>query len=68
MMGQISNQQCKLCLSFYSVNHKDDHIMEKTDMPDELVRNVNGEIIFEQVMPQVAQGGDMGSLVGTESA
>ena len=38
---------------FFSTNHKEDHIMEKTDMPDELVRNVQGEQIFQQTLLQV---------------
>lgn len=36
-----------------STNHHVDHIIERTDMPDELVRSVKGETIFEQVMGQV---------------
>ena len=27
--------------------------MERTDMPDELVRDVGGDIVFEQILPQV---------------
>ncbi|KAL8592646.1 hypothetical protein ACOMHN_026576 [Nucella lapillus] len=34
-------------------NHVNDYIMEQTDMPDELVREVGGKPIFEQTMPQV---------------
>lgn len=31
-------------------NHESDYILEMTDMPDELVRNVSGTVIFEQTM------------------
>lgn len=34
-------------------NHESDYILEKTDMPDHLVRNVSGQTIFEQTMFQV---------------
>ena len=37
----------------FSDNHKDDYILEKTDMPDELVREVGGKPIFEQTLPLV---------------
>jgi hypothetical protein len=36
-----------------STNHKDDYILETTDMPDELVREVGGTIVFEDVQMQV---------------
>ncbi|KAK7103007.1 protein SSUH2 homolog [Littorina saxatilis] len=34
-------------------NHNDDYILEQTDMPDELIRDVGGKPVFEQTMPQV---------------
>jgi hypothetical protein len=37
-----------------STNHKDDYILETTDMPDELVREVGGTIVFEDVQMQVS--------------
>ncbi len=43
-----------VCINYnLSIDHKSDHIMEKTDMPDELVRDVQGIPIFEQVLMQV---------------
>ena len=36
-----------------SQNHTEDFILEQTDMPDELVRDVQGDLIFEQTLPQV---------------
>lgn len=37
-----------------STNHKEDFILETTDMPDELVREVGGKIVFEDVQPMVS--------------
>ncbi|XP_076448094.1 protein SSUH2 homolog isoform X2 [Babylonia areolata] len=34
-------------------NHNNDYILEQTDMPDELVREVGGKPVFEQTLPQV---------------
>ncbi|XP_076468951.1 protein SSUH2 homolog [Babylonia areolata] len=34
-------------------NHLDDYILEKTDMPDELIRDVGGKPVFEQTLPKV---------------
>ncbi|KAL8611295.1 hypothetical protein ACOMHN_013726 [Nucella lapillus] len=34
-------------------DHKDDYILEQTDMPDELIRDVGGKPVFEQVLPRV---------------
>ena len=36
-----------------SVNHLSEYILEKTDMPDELVKTVQGTTVFEQTLPQV---------------
>lgn len=38
-----------------SRNHVEDHIMEETDMPDELIREVSGTKAFEQTLPQVSE-------------
>ncbi|XP_077868667.1 protein SSUH2 homolog [Saccoglossus kowalevskii] len=35
------------------VNHLSDYILEKSDMPDELIRGVSGTTIFEQTLPFV---------------
>lgn len=40
---------------FYcSTNNPEDYILENTDMPDELIRDVSGEVIFEQTLPYVS--------------
>ncbi|XP_033624546.1 protein SSUH2 homolog [Asterias rubens] len=35
------------------VNNVSDYILEGTDMPDELIRDVSGKVIFEQALPWV---------------
>ena len=30
-----------------------DHIVEKTDMPDELIAHVQGDVAFQDVQPRV---------------
>ena len=43
-----------ICLTFivldfnFRKNHLEDHIVEKTDLPDELVRDVTGQLAFEE--------------------
>lgn len=39
--------RCFILLTVSFTNHKEDYILETTDMPDELVRKVGGDIIFE---------------------
>lgn len=59
--GRITCDECDgyrniksyIQLTVTFTNHKVDHIIERSDMPDELVRHVSGDIIFEQVLPQV---------------
>ena len=34
-------------------NHAEDFILERTDMPDELIRNVEGEMVFQEERPLV---------------
>ncbi|XP_064607089.1 protein SSUH2 homolog [Liolophura sinensis] len=45
--------KCYIELTVAFVNNYDDHILEKTDMPDELVRHVGGTVIMEQTLPFV---------------
>ncbi|KAK3585813.1 hypothetical protein CHS0354_038330 [Potamilus streckersoni] len=45
--------KCFIQLKVKYDNHKDDHILERSDLPDELVRQVGGKLIFEQVLPMV---------------
>ncbi|XP_077983902.1 protein SSUH2 homolog isoform X2 [Glandiceps talaboti] len=57
--GRITCTACKGCrmikhyikLTIKFTNHKNDYIMEKTDMPDHLIRTVSGQVIFEQTLP-----------------
>ena len=37
----------------YSINHHDDYILEETDLPDELIRDVSGTNVFQQTMSRV---------------
>ena len=34
-------------------NHAEDFILERTDMPDENIRNVQGEMVFQEERPLV---------------
>ncbi|XP_059150493.1 protein SSUH2 homolog isoform X2 [Physella acuta] len=34
-------------------NHLDDHIIERTSLPDELIRTVSGQVAFEETSPRV---------------
>ena len=36
-----------------SRNHKEDYILETSDMPDHLVREVGGKVVFEDTQPMV---------------
>ncbi|XP_064633158.1 protein SSUH2 homolog isoform X2 [Lineus longissimus] len=59
--GRVTCPSCKghrqlkfyIALTVKFVNHTEDFIMEETDLPDELVRVVKGNLIFEQTMDQV---------------
>ncbi|ESO82302.1 hypothetical protein LOTGIDRAFT_134754 [Lottia gigantea] len=44
------NLKCFIQMKVTYCNHKGDHIIEKTDLPDELIRDVQGSVVFEQVM------------------
>lgn len=35
------------------INHLADHIVERTSLPDHLIRNVSGELAFEEELPRV---------------
>ncbi|XP_064632711.1 protein SSUH2 homolog [Lineus longissimus] len=45
--------KCYIALTVKFINHQEDFILEETDLPDELVREVSGNSIFEQTLPQV---------------
>ncbi|KAK3101124.1 hypothetical protein FSP39_001126 [Pinctada imbricata] len=59
--GRITCEQCdgyrnlktyiELTVTF--TNHQGEHIVERTDMPDELVREGQGDTLFEQTLPMV---------------
>lgn len=38
-----------------SNNHKDDHVIEKSDMPDDLIRGAQGFTVFEERLPMVCR-------------
>lgn len=37
----------------FRTNHLDDHIVERTALPDELIRTVSGLTAFEETSPRV---------------
>ncbi len=43
---------CSIVFTF-SLNHKGEHVMHQSDMPNELVKTVGGRMVFEQSLPQV---------------
>lgn len=45
--------KCFIQLTVTYTNHEVDHIIERSDLPDEMIRHVKGETIFEQVMLNV---------------
>ncbi|XP_046577132.1 protein SSUH2 homolog isoform X1 [Haliotis rubra] len=47
------NLKCYVQLKVTFKNNKDDYILERTDMPDELVKDVSGTAIFEQTLMPV---------------
>ncbi|XP_033624380.1 protein SSUH2 homolog isoform X2 [Asterias rubens] len=42
-----------ILLSVKYVNNFSDYILERSDMPDELIRDVSGQVVFEQTLPFV---------------
>ncbi|XP_077993831.1 protein SSUH2 homolog [Glandiceps talaboti] len=56
--GRVTCPTCKGCctlrwfiqLTVNFKNHLSDYILEKSDMPDELIRDVSGVILFEQTL------------------
>ncbi|XP_022088518.1 protein SSUH2 homolog [Acanthaster planci] len=42
-----------ILLTISYVNNLEDYILEHTDMPDELIRKVSGQIVFQQTLPYV---------------
>ncbi|XP_077870108.1 protein SSUH2 homolog [Saccoglossus kowalevskii] len=48
--GQL---KCFIRLTIEWVVHHDDHVVERTSLPDELIRTVSGETVFKQELPRV---------------
>ena len=44
---------CDCMVSVFRTNHFNDYILEETDLPDELIRNVTGQVAFEEEFPRV---------------
>ncbi|XP_038058586.1 protein SSUH2 homolog [Patiria miniata] len=42
-----------IMLTVSYTNNLEDYILERSDMPDELIRNVSGQTIFQQTLPHV---------------
>ncbi len=59
--GRVVCPTCEGCrtlrhyilLTVSYVNNLSDYILEHTDMPDELIRNVSGQVVFQQALPFV---------------
>ncbi|XP_064633849.1 protein SSUH2 homolog isoform X2 [Lineus longissimus] len=45
--------KCYIKLTVKWINHLADHIVERTSLPDHLIRNVSGELAFEEELPRV---------------
>jgi len=39
----------------YRTNHVEDHVVERTDLPDHLVKSVTGQVAFTETQPRVGQ-------------
>lgn len=46
---------------YCSQNHLAEHIVERTDMPERFVKEVHGELVYEQTQPRVSDS-DRASL------
>ncbi|KAJ8301231.1 hypothetical protein KUTeg_020218 [Tegillarca granosa] len=59
--GMVTCQNCKghrqlkcyIKLTIIWTNHVADHIVERTSLPDHLIRNVSGQVAFEETFPRV---------------
>ncbi|XP_063952493.1 protein SSUH2 homolog [Lytechinus pictus] len=45
--------KCYIELTVEWINHVEDNIVERTALPDELIRNVTGKMVFEEELPKV---------------
>ncbi|XP_001199642.2 protein SSUH2 homolog [Strongylocentrotus purpuratus] len=45
--------KCYIQLTVEWINHVEDNIVERTNLPDELIRDVTGNIVFEEEQPKV---------------
>ncbi|KAK2179059.1 hypothetical protein NP493_516g00007 [Ridgeia piscesae] len=46
--------KCCIRITVTFTNHKGEHVVEKTDIPEELVKQASGEVVFEQIRPRVS--------------
>lgn len=47
------NLKCYIKLTITWTNHLQDHIVERTALPDHLIRNVQGKVAFQEQQPRV---------------
>lgn len=47
------NLKCYIKLTIQWTNHTKDHIVERTALPDQLIREVSGQVAFEEQQPRV---------------
>ncbi|XP_013384139.1 protein SSUH2 homolog [Lingula anatina] len=47
------NLKCFIRLTITWTNNMNDHIVERTSLPDELIRSVTGQVAFEEELPRV---------------
>ncbi|KAI0218715.1 hypothetical protein LSAT2_029584 [Lamellibrachia satsuma] len=45
--------KCSIRITVNFTNNRGEHVVEKSDIPEELVQQVSGEVVFEQVRPRV---------------
>lgn len=44
---------CLYIFVCFRTNHTKDHIVERTALPDQLIREVSGQVAFEEQQPRV---------------
>ena len=58
------NLKCYIKLTVSWINHKADHVVERTALPDHLICGAEGKIAFQDQHPRVRGGGACTSEVG----
>ncbi|XP_019618474.1 PREDICTED: protein SSUH2 homolog isoform X1 [Branchiostoma belcheri] len=51
--GAQGQLKCYIKLTIKWINHVEDHIVERTALPDELIRGVSGQVAFKEEYPRV---------------